>query len=396
MKKLLVIMEMSREHGRGIVEGICRYAKQNANWWITLENRSFFEQRPELLKHWDGDGIITRSGSGKINRAVSSLGCPFVELFLDRPCEVESDGGQVGRMAAEHFIERGFYEFAFYAPWSNWWVDWRLKGYREAINEHRGHLTVFPGIRNSGGLYSVQWDNRLLDDLANWLAILPRPCCVYAPNDALAVQILNACKLSDIKIPEEIAVLGNDNSTLLCESTFPPLSSLSLNSIQIGKTAAHLLDCRMNGLEFSEKLPILIPPVEVVTRQSSDIIAVSDPVLADVVHYIRKYAVSGLFVREIVEHFNISSSWLQRQFKKMFGHSVAQEITLTRLKEARELLLHSDFSIEQIARRAGFNSSRYFIQIFRQRFGMTPKEYQKKVGASDVPGWEIAKATARQ
>ena len=385
VKKVLVIMEMSREHGRGIVVGICRYAKRNANWWVTLENRSLFEQRPGLLKRWNPDGIITRSGPGKINQMVSSLGCPFVELFLDRPCEVESDGEQVGRMAAEHFKERGFREFAFYAPWSNWWVEWRLKGYREAISEYRGHLTVFPGIRNPGGPYSVPWDNCLLDELTNWLAILPRPSCVYAPNDTLAVQVLNACKLSDIKVPEEIAILGNDNNALLCESTFPPLSSLSLNSIQIGKTAAHLLDCRMNGLELPEKLPILVPPVGVVTRQSSDIIAVSDPVIADVVHYIRKYAVSGLFVRDIVEHFNISSSWLQRRFKKMLGHSVAEEITLTRLKMARELLLYPDFSIEQIARRVGFNSSRYFIQTFRQRYGMTPKEYQKKVEVSDAP-----------
>ncbi|MDO5552572.1 MAG: XylR family transcriptional regulator [Planctomycetia bacterium] len=375
-KRVLLILEVSREHGRGIARGIRRYSDQNAHWWLICENRQLFEQHPHLLLRWQGDGIISRSGSPALSRAIAATGIPAVELYRDGPSEVESDGFAVGQMAAEHFIERGYQEYAYYAPWTNWWIQWRLEGYLKPLQERGFSVSIFPGINRKRNRSQALWEEKSLHELIDWLQSLPRPCCIYAPTDVLASHVLNGCAVAGINVPEELSVLGNDDDTFLCSFTFPSLSSIPLNSSRLGFEAAHLLDRRMNGTADSVKLPILIPPVEVVTRHSTDTIAVPDEDVVAALHYIRENATTNLLITDVVSHVGISQRNLQRRFQKWLGHSLNEELMTTRLKLAKKLLLDSILSVDQIARRTGFQTSRYFIHIFRSKCNMTPKQYR--------------------
>ncbi len=376
LKKILLIIDVSREHGRGIARGVRRYSDQNAHWWILYENRQIFEQHKQLLSDWHGDGIISRSGSPALSEAIAATGIPSVELYQNGPADVESDGLAVGRLAAEHFIERGYQEYAFYAPVSNWWVQWRLDGYRQRIHERGFHVTIFPGVNRKRKNGLILWEDKNLNELTNWLKTLPRPCCIYAPTDVFACHVLNACIVASIKVPEELAVLGNDDDTFLCSFTYPSLSSIPLNSAQIGFEAAQLLQQRMNGDVPPHSPAILVPPLDVVTRQSTDVIAVPDEDVVAALHYIRKNVTSNLFVADVIEHICVSQRNLQRRFKKWLGHSMNEELILTRLKFARKLLLESILTVDQIAHRSGFQSSRYFIHVFRSHYHMTPKQFR--------------------
>ncbi|MDO5582425.1 MAG: substrate-binding domain-containing protein, partial [Planctomycetia bacterium] len=225
-KKVLIILEVSREHGRGIARGIRRYSDQNAHWWIIPENRQLFEQSPHFLRRWQGDGIISRSGSAVLSRAIADTGIPAVELYGTGPSEVESDGFAVGQTAAEYFIERGYRNYAFYAPWTNWWIQWRLEGYIKPIQNCGFSLSIFPEISNKQNRRQVLWDNKSLQKLIQWLESLPHPCCIYAPSDVFATYVLNACVQANINVPEDLSVLGNDDDAFLCSFTFPSLSSI--------------------------------------------------------------------------------------------------------------------------------------------------------------------------
>ena len=83
--------------------------------------------------------------------------------------------------------------------------------------------------------------------MVKFLKALPRPTAVFAPMDGRARLVLDACQAAGLRVPEEIAVLGVDNDTLLCESTVPALSSIHTDGFRRGQIAAEMLDHLMQG-----------------------------------------------------------------------------------------------------------------------------------------------------
>ncbi len=377
MKRVALLIETSRTYGRDLLRGVKRYTEEHGGWSLFVEVRDLESKPPPWLSKWDGDGILVRSGSIAISSAVRRLGVPTVELRSNKVGDnvpfVGVDNEEVGRLVAEHFLERGFQHFGVYELDSEqFFVDrrdsfvkhLRAAGFECSPFQQAGH-TEKPS----------QWEQqqkRLID----WLQGLPRPVAVMACTDQLGCWLLDACRRAEIPVPEQIAVVGVENDETLAAMSSPPLSSLSLAGKKIGYEAARILDGMMNA-ELPPEEPVLIAPVGIEARLSCDIFAIEDPLLSRCLRLIREQACQGLKVADILEAIPISRSSLERGIRKLLGRSPNAEINRVRLQKVCELLSQTELTLEQIAARTGFTTSQYLSELFRKSINKTPGEYRK-------------------
>ena len=214
--------------------------------------------------------------------------------------------------------------------------------------------------------------------LARWLAKLPRPVGLMACNDDRGREVLEACRDAGLRVPEEIAVVGVDNDELLCELADPPLSSVALNAEAGGYRAAALLDRMMRGQSRSRQR-LLVEALHVVTRRSTDIVALDDAEVAAALHFIQDHASEPIAVSDIVEEVLISRG-AELRFRKATGRSILAEIRRVRL-ERREPLAGRDRTSHLPGRRGlRIRPRSYLAQAFREAFGATPARYRRHAG----------------
>ena len=214
--------------------------------------------------------------------------------------------------------------------------------------------------------------------LAAWLHALSKPVGLMACNDDRGRQVLEACRTAGVAVPEEIAVVGVDNDELLCELSDPPLSSVALDTERGGYEAAQLLDGLMSG-RIRQPARILVAPLGVVTRRSTDIVAAEDREVAAAVRWIRDWARRGpLRVAEVAQAVKLSRRSLEVRFRAALGRSVRAEIERVRLEHARSLLAETDLPTSQVAELSGFGSPSYLALVFRRRFRSTPTRYREE------------------
>jgi LacI family transcriptional regulator len=189
-------------------------------------------------------------------------------------------------------------------------------------------------------------------------------------------QVLDACRRAGVAVPDEVAVVGVDNDGLLCELSDPPLSSVEPDARRTGYTAAEILDRLMRG----RRVPILshrIPPVGVVTRQSSDTMAVGDADVAEAVRFIRENACSGISVKDVLQRVPLSRRALETRFVKAVGRTPHAEVERVRLERAKHLLLATELPVYEVARRTGFRYQEYLSVAFRRYAGVSPTQFRK-------------------
>jgi LacI family transcriptional regulator len=217
-----------------------------------------------------------------------------------------------------------------------------------------------------------------VDAISVWLRGLPKPVAVFACYDNRGQQILEACVRGNLAVPEQVAVLGVDNDEVLCALTPPPLSSVMLNPHRVGWQAAALLGLMLKG-ETLRAEAHLIPPVDVVTRQSSDILAVADPKISSALRFIREYACKGIRVGDVLRHCPMARRALEMRFKKMIGRTPRQEILRVQLNRAKELLVGTALPLWEIAERTGFDQE-HLSTVFKKQEGISPSEYRNRYG----------------
>jgi LacI family transcriptional regulator len=377
------IIETSIAYGREILHGAAQYLRENGPWTIFFEHRSMQDPAPPWLADWHGDGIITTLYPQYADLILKS-GIPTVDVDDQWPSSglprVQSDQRAIGALAAEHLLERGFTQFAFIGYGMFEWACHRRDGFETAINAAGHSCEVY---RES---QFVSWAHQLpsweaeIEDTRRWIVRQPKPLGLMACNDFRGVQALDACRRARIAVPEEVAVIGVDNETLACELAYPPLSSVIPDCRRIGYEAAELLDQLMRG-ETPPKPRRDVPPYGVVTRQSSDVIAIPDPLVASAMRFIREHACDGILIEDVVEHVAASRSVLQRRFRSTLGRTIHDTIASVRLQRVKQLLVQTDLPLPAVADRAGFQHVEYLIAAFRKATGSTPggyrKEYQK-------------------
>ena len=222
---------------------------------------------------------------------------------------------------------------------------------------------------------SYSW-NREKRGLVAGLNRLPRPVGIMACCDIKAQQLLEVCRELDIAVPEEVAVLGVDNDRLLCDLAEPPLSSVICNTHHTGYEAALLLDRTMSGEKIGSK-SVLLKPLGIETRQSTDILAIDDPDVAAAVRFIRENATSGINVGDVLREVPLSRRVLENRFRKILGRTPHEEITRLRIDRIKRLLVETDLALSQIAVRTGFQHDEYMTVAFKKAVGMPPRNYRQ-------------------
>ncbi len=217
------------------------------------------------------------------------------------------------------------------------------------------------------GLRSRPW-NQEHDALERWLKSLRRPLAIMACNDVRAQHVLDAARSLGIAVPEELAVVGVDDDYPLCDLCDPPLSSVVPNAQRIGYEAAHLLDRLMSG-ERSEPSETLIEPLGVVTRQSTDVLAIDDPGTAAALRHIREHACGGLKMQELLRHVAISRPVLERRFRKFLDRSPQAEIRRVQIARSKQLLAETELPLKAIAGMTGFKHPEYLNVMFKRETG---------------------------
>ena len=354
-------------YGHRILDGIGRYARQKPDWRFAFFDRGQGDLAT-LVRSWKGDAIICTALDDRFSKAAYGRNIPVLNvtgrISRSNMIDVIGDANASGVMAAEFLLSRGFQTFAMVGDKDEAaYSVGRMAGFVKTVEAEGFKVHTF-----SGGV----GDEKQLDA---WLSELPRPLGLAATADRQASMVIDACWRVGISVPEEIAVLGIGNYSQLCELSSPTLSSLEVNMERRGFEAATLLDQIFAGGEIPKK-PLLIPPAHVVERESTNIYAFDDAEVVSALQFIRQNASRSINVRDVVAATRISRRSLEGRFNNLIGRTLHDEIWQAHFDLASRLLASGDQPLQEVASRSGFRSASALVNLFRQRYGITPKEYR--------------------
>jgi len=377
--RVAVLVDTSTTWGRQVITGIQNYALKHGPWQTFIEPRGI-DDRLSLPRGWSGQGVIARVGRSEIARAIKALNVPVVNVSgiqlkgTDFP-RVVNDLTLVGKLAARYFLERGHLNFAYYSLIGLPYVYTQQTAFINALKEEARPCSVF-SVRPQHGS-EPNW-NLNITKLTAWLKDLPKPVAVLTWNANCGRQILYACHSVGLMVPEDVAILSASDDRLLCEFSHIPISGIQIAAVQIGHSAAALLDNLMHGHQALAQ-ETLIPPIGVITRQSTDTLAIHDAALLKALGFIRTRASQPIKVDDVAVYAGVSRRLLEMKFQKVLGRSPASEIRRAHFERARELLIGTDLPIPEVAASSGFCSPEYMSGVFKARFKQTPLRYRKNM-----------------
>jgi LacI family transcriptional regulator len=382
--KVILLIEKSRAFGRGLLHGIVQYSNFHGPWLFYMEpeiHKKGRRSQYEWIKELQADGIIGYTWDANLIKAIINLGCPAVIRGLEKPTRhaycVVTDQAAIARTAVEYFLELGFRRFAYCGYDDMIWSQQRGENFRRTVTESGFNLKTY--MYNQPKTRRLRIPDKEQVIIAKWLVSLPKPVAIMAGNDDRSQDILAACKIASINVPSEVAILGVDNDELICGLSYPQLSSIALSTQRAGYEAAQVLGKLMDGQKVPEKeKEVLVSPLHVVTRQSTDIMAIEDKQVAQAVHFIRNHSNEVIQVGNVVEAAGISRRTLEQRFRKTLGHSVLEEIKYARVNQMAKMLVETNLSISQIAWSLGFPYTNNISRYFKQQKGITPLEYRRK------------------
>jgi LacI family transcriptional regulator len=371
-----LLIEMSNAHSRGILHGIRRYIREHDPWMIRYSEQGRGFLAPRWLGRWRGEGIIARITNERIAAAVAQKRLPVVDVgnvaLAPWLPSVETDNETIARLAAEHLLGRGLKHFGYCGVAGIETSAVRGDHFARCLAAAGHGCSLYQPAAKSARVDPWQSDSI---GIARWIRSLPRPAGVLAAWDGCAVQILQVCRRIGVDVPDEMAVLGVDDDELLCDLADPPLTSIATGVHEIGYQAAELLDRMMAG----EQVPPgaqRIRPLGVVTRQSTDMLAIDDRQVSQALRFIRERACHAIRVEDVLAVVPLTRRVLESRFKRLLGRTPHEEIIRTQLRRVEELLIETDLPLKSIACRTGFQHVPYMIAAFKKKIGVTPGDYR--------------------
>jgi glucosamine-6-phosphate deaminase len=376
--RVAIIADTSQAYDREIVAGAAQYVRETSDWELYFEEHAR-DRLPDFAT-WHGAGAIVAAGDAAIAPQIRAAGIPVVvvggtptddDLRADIP-RVTTDNSRIAALAAEHLLDRGLGSFGFYAPPATAGIAWpalRRRAFVERLAAAGRECAVLTATHSASN-----W-SQLQEELTDWLTSQPRPLGVMACDDRHARHLLEACRTAGLRVPHDVAVIGVDDDELICELSTPPLTSIAQSTRRIGYEAARLLDRLMQPTipgEPTSPIHTVIPPLRVVTRGSTDTVAVDDPLIAWAVATIRERACRGLNAQELAKLAGVSRWMIERRFRSLIGHSIHDDIARLRLAEAERLVRTTQLPMREVAARSGFHSVSYLTTAFRRKIGTTP------------------------
>lgn len=377
------VLVMLGWHDTRTLRALAQYARQSG--WH-LDTRHFFN---ETLPHgWRGDGMIVSNPVRQdvfrfIRRQAPRQ--PTVLIEGNNPGlrvpQVAEDNRAAGRLAAEHFLELGHKHFAWWSPCHGEAVaDARWAGFQEALA--------------NAGCTAERLEYRPTRPASDWsrrrawlirrLRSLPKPVALFALDDQLAAEAVEMCLESNLRVPQDVAVVGVGNIELACETSHVPITSVDNAPDEIALAGARLLDRLMAGGN-APKQPILIPPRALVVRASSNALALTHPGVIRAVQYVEAHLAESLDMNRLARAANVSRRTLYNLFTSELRCAPAALLRRLRLAKARKLLRQPDLSLKEVVDRCGFGTARTFHRIFHEAEGRTPHAWRKAILKNESP-----------
>ena len=379
LRKVVSLIPSGREYERGVLRGIIEYAHIHGPWIFYEEpppylSESQFKQRLAHMHAWKADGIIAHQSRAE---EVKDLKLPTVIMcstthLSSKTCQLRNDNEGIGHMAADHFLSLGFKHLAYCGLHGMEWSSLRAKAFAQRAAKAGVKTSLYkPFTPRPGESWYIE--EKYLGD---WLSELPKPIGLMACNDDRARMVAEICRLRNIRVPDDVCIIGVDNDEHVCNRAHPPVSSVALATERAGYEAAALLDNIISGRRVGNKV-ILARPIQVISWQSTDLIAINDTNLVKALRYIRENSNRIIQVRDVVAVAGLSRRILQDRFRDTLGRTLLDEIHQSRINCISRMLADTDLSMSAIASAIGYESDTHLARFFARRTGITPSEYRR-------------------
>jgi LacI family transcriptional regulator len=382
--RIALLFNGNKSFDREILAGIAAYLETTrVAWDLFLEED--FQLRLAEIGQWQGDGIIADFDDPAVAQALAGSPLPVVAVggSYANPADyprgipyVATENDKLVKLARNHLIDTGLQRFAMFslpATAQNRWAREREQAFRRLMAHDGMAADVFHGCETSASA----WDDAVQGQVA-WLRSLPKPVGIIGVTDARARQLLQACALAGIAVPEEVALIGIDNDPLVRALSRIPLSSVIQGTHEMGRTAAHLLSQMLSGGRLPDTR-ILVPPAGIEVGGSSQHAVIRHPRVMRACHFIRRFACRGIKTSQVAEYVGTSRSSLEANFRTELGCSVHDEILRSRLDAARAALACPQRTIAEVALACGFVTAQYMHLVFKRELGCTPRAYREQL-----------------
>lgn len=380
--RIALLFNANKVYDRQVISGIGQYlTSTRVEWDLFMEED--FRSRTVGIHHWRGDGIIADFDDPLVSEALAAMPIPVVAVggsyaddtqYPKNTPYVATDNQKLVRLAYDHLIEQGLQRFAFYglppAP-GNRWASEREIAFSQMIDADGLEGIVYRGSSTSAGGWG-----RAQEEMVEWVRALPKPIGIIAVTDARARQLLQACIVADVPIPEQIAIVGIDNDPIAQLLSRIPLTSVIQGAEEMGRMAAQVLHQMLHGGDCSTTR-ILVPPVGLNVQATSLHQPMKSPHVMRARHYIRQYACLGIKTEQVADYVGISRTLLEEHFKRELKQSVHQTILDHKLEMARTMLADPSIPLAEVAVRSGFTSLQYMYAVFRREFNCTPRQFME-------------------
>lgn len=376
---VLITLGTESSSGRQFLRGVTDYARHFGAWRFLCEPAGLAHVRSSVQGD-PFDGVITMDLPE--HQDLLALGLPTVAILHEQAARpntiaVDTDDAGVAAAAAEHFLQRGYQQFAFFGRHTGLWSLQREAAFVERIEAAGCAVEVLRARLISASKGDSRFDTV---DVLPWLEALPKPVAIFAANDHFARHLLEQCRIAGIRVPQECAVLGVGADSYVCELVNPSLSSVALGFQQAGYLAAQALDQQMRDGQ-ADSLRITARAGHVVLRRSTDALAVNDPVLARALQYLQKRSHCAVEVKDVAAHIGVSRRNLEHRFRKGMDTSVLKYHRSLRAKHIAQVLLESKLPLEAISEQCGFSEPGNLTRFFKSVTGESPSAYCKRMRA---------------
>lgn len=383
MTRVILLTDFGEEYSNNLLKGIVEYSRETTPWVLCkmpLSYRDLYgiEGVLEWAKKWKANAIIGQFyNSDKVELFGKENIIAIAQDFKNRFSAIPNITGNhvlAGEMGAEHFIQRGFKNYAFLGIRNAVWSYERCEGFKKAL-EKKGLIDNFHEYQKDGqeGLWYYE------EALERWLDELPKPIAIMACDDNQAQYIAEICNVHGIKIPDEVSLLGVDNDQMICLLSDPQLSSVNQNAVKGGYQVAQLIDRLVKSPEY-RWTDIVVEPTHIITRASSDIFSTNNPYISIVLRRIHENLNSKLTVECLVKLVPLSRRSLESLFREITGDSIYSYILKLRIEKFASELIETNKPIVDIALDLGYIDYKNISRQFKHIKGCTPSEYRERSG----------------
>jgi LacI family transcriptional regulator len=359
-----------------IHRGVAKVARE-AGWQLNCPKDPVTNEG--FLKDWQGDGCIALLQGTDTLEYFRTHKIPLVDLGLGEhrlPVpRVVTDNREIGRLAAEHFRDHGYREVFALGPANIRMYEERLDALKEFMEADGGAVSVLETSENMQPAV-IEELKSIAEERGNRLEELSLGFFAYTDN--MAAEMISLCLRHELRVPENMAVLGVDNDDLINAGLTIGLSSIETDQEGLGRHAANILrDMLEHPKRKSKAVLHRHAPTEVITRRSTDCYAVRNPLVSNALHWIQNNFHTGIQATDVAEAMGVTQQGLQKAFSANYTRSPGQEIRHQRIQAVAHLLSCTDAKLEDIAKNCGFYSVDTLINSFRTAFGTTPGKYRK-------------------